>query len=100
MLSSPNGYVTVSYDMSHLIDISLTAFLLTDSDKVQGDSGIIFYNQPNSPSGAAALLPAENKGIRKVHTIQFDMSKLPAGIHKIAITLTEDNHMGFSNVRN
>jgi hypothetical protein len=42
VLSSPKGYVTVSYDMSHLIDISLTAFLLTDSDKVQGDSGIIF----------------------------------------------------------
>ncbi|WHY61824.1 TerD family protein [Cytobacillus firmus] len=100
VLSSPKGYVTVSYDMSHLIDISLTAFLLTDSDKVQGDSGIIFYNQPKSPSGAAALLPAETKGTRKVHTIQFDMSKVPAGIHKIAITLTEDNHMGFSNVKN
>lgn len=100
VLSSPKGYVTVSYEMSHLIDISLTAFLLTDSDKVQGDSGIIFYNQPKSPSGAAALLPAENKGNRKEHTIQFDMSNVPAGIHKIAITLTEDNHMGFSNVKN
>ncbi|QNG60001.1 TerD family protein [Bacillus sp. PAMC26568] len=100
VLSSPKGYVTVSYDRSNLIDISLTAFLLTDSDKVQGDSGIIFYNQPESPSGVATLLPSENAGNTVVHNLRFDMSKAPAGISKIAITLTEDNHTGFSNVRN
>jgi tellurite resistance protein TerA len=32
VLSSPKGNVTVSYEISNLIDISLTAFLLTDSD--------------------------------------------------------------------
>ncbi|MCK6206427.1 MULTISPECIES: TerD family protein [Bacillaceae] len=100
VLSSPKGTVTVSYEMSNMIDISLTAFLLTDSGKVQGDSGIIFYNQPKSMSGAAALIPSVNVGQTKVHKLEFDMSKLPAGIAKIAITLTEDNHTGFSNVRN
>jgi tellurite resistance protein TerA len=90
VLNSPKGTVTVSYDMSNTIDISLTAFLLTNEDKVQGDSGIIFYNQPKSPSGAAALL----------HKLDFDMSKVPEGIAKIAITLTEDNSTGFSNVKN
>ncbi|MTH54083.1 tellurium resistance protein [Bacillus mangrovi] len=99
-LSSPKGYVTVSYETSNVIDISLTAFLLTEADKVQGDSGIIFYNQPQSPSGVATLLPSENAGSLKVHTLHFDMSKAPAGIQKIAITLTEDNHSGFANVRN
>lgn len=99
-LDSPKGTVTVSYEISNTIDISLTAFLLTDSDKVQGDSGIIFYNQPESSSGAAALLPSAQRGNTKVHKINFDLSKVPPGITKIAITLTEDNHTGFSNVRN
>lgn len=100
VLSSPKGTVTVSYEISSLIDISLTAFLLTDSDKVQGDSGIIFYNQPKSPSGEATLLPSENSGHTKIHKIDFDMSKAPKGINKIAITLTEDNSSGFANVKN
>jgi tellurite resistance protein TerA len=100
VLSSPKGNVTVSYEISNTIDISLTAFLLTDSDKVQGDSGIIFYNQPKGPSGVATLIPAVNMGNTKVHKLEFDMSKVPAGITKIAITLTEDNGNGFSNVKN
>jgi tellurite resistance protein TerA len=99
-LSSPKGNVTVSYEISNSIDISLTAFLLNDSDKVQGDSGIIFYNQPESASGVATLIPTEIVGNTKVHKINFDMSKVPAGITKIAITLTEDNNTGFSNVKN
>jgi len=100
VLNSPKGMVTVSYEISNSIDISLTAFLLTESDKVQGDSGIIFYNQQKSTSGVATLLPAELAGNTKVQKINFDMSKVPEGISKIAITLTEDNSMGFSNVRN
>lgn len=100
VLSSQKGNVTVSYEISNTIDISLTAFLLTDSDKVQGDSGIIFYNQPKGPSGVATLIPAVNMGNTKVHKIEFDMSKVPEGITKIAITLTEDTGNGFSNVKN
>ena len=99
-LNSPKGTVTVSYEISNTIDISLTAFFLTELEKVQGDSGIIFYNQPKSPSGAAALMPSAKVGNTKVHTINFDMSKVPPGISKIAITLTEDNSTGFSNVKN
>lgn len=100
VLRSPKGNVTVSYEISNSIDISLTAFLLTDSDKVQGDNGIIFYNQPTSSSGVATLIPSENVGNTKVHKLNFDMSKVPVGITKIAITLTEDNNTGFSNVKN
>ncbi|TMU83918.1 TerD family protein [Bacillus sp. BHET2] len=100
VLSSPNGNVTVSYEISNSIDISLTAFLLTDSEKVQGDSGIIFYNQPKSSSGVASLIPSEKVGNTKVHKINFDMSKVPEGITKIAITLTEDNSTGFSCIKN
>ncbi|AQQ54904.1 TerD family protein [Planococcus lenghuensis] len=100
VLNSPKGNVTVSYEISNTIDISLTAFLLTDLEKVQGDSGIIFYNQPKSSSGAATLMPAAKVGNTRVHKIDFDLSKVPQGITKIAITLTEDNNTGFSNVKN
>ncbi|OKP98038.1 TerD family protein [Paenibacillus sp. P46E] len=99
-LSAAKGNITISHEISTLIDISLTAFLLTDSDKVQGDSGVIFYNQPTSSSGVATLLPSEKVGNTKVHKINFDMGKVPQGITKIAITLTEDNSTGFSNVKN
>ena len=98
-LRSPKGNVTVSYEISNSIDISLTAFLLTDSDKVQGDNGVIFYNQPTSTSGVATLIPSEKVGNTNVHKLNFDMSKVPVGITKIAITLTEDNNTGFSNVK-
>lgn len=99
-LSATKGSVTVSHDISTSLDISLTAFLLTDANKVQGDSGIIFYNQPESSSGVATLVPSEIVGNTKVHRINFDMSKVPEGITQIAITLTEDNSTGFSNVKN
>lgn len=99
-LSSSRGKVTVSYEASNKIDISLTAFLLTDLDKVQGDNGIIFYNQPNSTTGVANLIPAEQIGNQKIHELNFDMSRATEGITKIAITLTEDNNTGFSNVKN
>lgn len=100
VLNSPKGNITISYEISNTIDISLTAFLLTDSEKVQGDSGIIFYNQPKSSTGSATLMPTVKVGNTNVHKIDFDLSKFPQGISKIAITLTEDNSIGFSNVKN
>ncbi|WHX44877.1 TerD family protein [Bacillus pumilus] len=100
VLNSPKGQVSISYEVSSEIDISLTAFLLTDSDQVQGDHGIIFYNQPESATGVATLLPAEVSGQLKRHQLNFDMSKVPSGITKMAITLTEDQGSSFSQVKN
>ncbi|MBT2260900.1 MULTISPECIES: TerD family protein [Bacillus] len=100
VLNSPKGQVSISYEVSSAIDISLTAFLLTDSDLVQGDNGIIFYNQPESATGVATLLPAEISDQLKRHQLNFDMSKVPVGITKMAITLTEDQGIGFSQVKN
>ena len=100
VLNSPKGQVSISYEVSSAIDISLTAFLLTDSDLVQGDNGIIFYNQPESATGVATLLPAEISGQLKRHQLNFDMSKVPVGITKMAITLTEDRGICFSHVKN
>ncbi|MEC0983786.1 TerD family protein [Bacillus safensis] len=100
VLNSPKGQVSISYEVSSAIDISLTAFLLTDSDLVQGYNGIIFYNQPESATGVATLLPAEISDQLKRHQLNFDMSKVPVGITKMAITLTEDQGIGFSQVKN
>jgi len=44
-LSASIGAVIVTHDIFQSIDISLTAFLVTDMDAVQGDSGNVFYNQ-------------------------------------------------------
>ncbi|MCA1018715.1 MULTISPECIES: TerD family protein [Bacillus] len=100
VLNSPKGQLSISYEVSSAIDISLTAFLLTDSNLVQGDNGIIFYNQPESTTGVATLLPAEVSDQLKRHQLNFDMSKVPVGITKMAITLTEDRGIGFSHVKN
>ncbi|MFP7284029.1 TerD family protein [Bacillus altitudinis] len=100
VLNSPKGQLSISYEVSSAIDISLTAFLLTDSNLVQGDNGIIFYNQPESTTGVATLLPAEISDQLKRHQLNFDISKVPVGITKMAITLTEDRGIGFSHVKN
>lgn len=99
-LDAANGHIEISYDISNTIDISLTAFLLTAGDKVQGDEGIIFYNQPSHVSGVVTLLPHETAGQRQVHKLHFDLHKIPKDITKIAVTLTEDHHTGFANVQN
>lgn len=100
VLESFSGTITVTHDIDTSLDISLTAFLLTDSDIVQGDNGMIFYNQPIGPNGVATLLPARNSEKTSCHTINFNLNKCPVGITKIAITLTEDNNIGFVKVKN
>ena len=98
-LSTFKGTVIVTHDISHSIDVSLTAFLVTNEDKVQGDSGIICYNQPEGPLGVATFISPEEMGNTKIHKIDFDLNKVPLGITKIAVTLTEDKATGFSNVK-
>lgn len=99
VLQQPAGRIVVSYEASPTIDVSLTAFLLTAAEKVEGDDGIIFYNQPTTASGAATLHGTTTAGGRIEHTLAFDLTKLPATITKIAVTLTEDRHTGFTNVQ-
>lgn len=96
-----SGTVIVSHDIDHKLDINLTAFLLTEVGKVQGDSGVVFYNHPEGPSGVATFIPPENSGNTRNHKINFDLRRAPIGITKIAITLTEDKHSaGFAVAKN
>jgi tellurite resistance protein TerA len=99
-LTSYAGAVTVSHDLDPTLDINLTAFLLTELGKVQDDSGIVFYNNPQGFGGVATFMPPTSSTNTQHHHIHFDLSKLPPDITKIAITLTEDNQAGFVAAKN
>ncbi|KNY29357.1 TerD family protein [Pseudobacteroides cellulosolvens] len=94
------GTVIVTHKLSQDIDTSLTAFLLTDNGKVQGDEGIVFYNQPHGPGGMAIYYPAHDESGVRTHKISFDLSKAGSDITRIAVTLTEDKGKGFAKVEN
>jgi tellurite resistance protein TerA len=95
-----SGTITVTHDIDPRHDINLTAFLLTEAGKVQGDSSIVFFNQPRDPNGTAVFIAPVESANTKTHRIDFDLKKIPKGINKIAVTLTEDNRNTFSTVRN
>jgi stress response protein SCP2 len=95
-----SGTFIISHDIDPRHDINLTAFLLTEAGKVQGDSGIVFFNQPREPNGAAIFIAPVESGNTKTHRIDFNLRKIPAGISKIAVTLTEDNRNTFATVKN
>ncbi len=99
-LGSMQGTVIVTHKLSQDIDTSLTAFLLTDNSKVQGDEGIVFYNQPQGPGGMAIYYPPQDESGERTHKISFDLSKAGQNITRIAVTLTEDKGNGFVKVQN
>ena len=100
-IASFSGTIIVSHDIDHQLDINLTAFLLTEFGKVQDDRGVIFYNHPEDPSGVATFIPPVNFGNTRNHKINFNLRRVPIGITKIAITLTEDKHSaGFAVTKN
>lgn len=66
-------------------DADTSAFMLTQAEKVVGDEGFIFYNQPESPDGAVIFIKADGVG-----TFKVDTNKLDPAIAKIALTLAID----------
>lgn len=98
-LEHAQGQVTVSHRADAQLDVNLTAFLVTDSGKVVDDSGMVFFNVPEHASGAATFVAPLSEGGTISHRIRFDLGRLPAGISKIAITLTQDgSSAGFAQV--
>lgn len=98
-LDHTQGQVTVSHRTDAQLDVNLTAFLVTDSGKVVDDSGMVFFNAPEHASGAASFVAPSSEGGVVSHRIRFDLNRLPAGISKIAITLTQDgSSAGFAQV--
>ncbi|EPH1939525.1 TerD family protein, partial [Pseudomonas aeruginosa] len=100
-INQSKGQVLVTHSAGANLDVNLTAFLITDSGKVVDDSGMVFFNAPEHASGAAAFSPPIIQAGSISHSISFDLSRLPAAISKIAITLTQDGTGGgFAGVPN
>ncbi|EST58854.1 TerD family protein [Proteus cibi] len=93
-LSENKGQVKVSHAVGDNLDINLTAFLVTGSGKVVNDDDMVFFNAPHHASGAASFISPVTQGTTVIHSIDFDFSRLPANITKIAITLTQDGSAG------
>ena len=97
-LAGASGTVYIKHTTSDKLDISLTAFLLDDSGKVQSDEGMVFFNQPNDPANIARFKPPVHQQGTTTHQIDFSLKADSSGIAKIAITLTEDNGTGFADL--
>lgn len=71
-------------------DLDASAFILTAQGKVRSDADFIYYNQLRSAEGSVEHtgdnLTGAGDGDDEV--IKVDLSKIPAGVEKIAITVT------------
>lgn len=65
-------------------DIDLACFALDARDRVPNDSWFLFYNQPNSPSGAIRFDP-------RTPYFLIDLNRLPAEIKKCVFIATPAN---------
>ena len=70
-------------------DADLSALLLTAAGKVRTDEDFVFYGQPASTCGSVQYHDKKT-GAECEHAITVDLAKVPAGVEKIAITLTID----------
>lgn len=71
-------------------DLDASAFMLTASDKVRGDSDFIFYNQPKSTDGSLEHLGDNRTGVGEGddETLRVDLGRVPAEVQKIAFAAT------------
>ena len=87
-------------------DLDASAFLLKADGKVRADSDFIFYNQLKSTDGSVEHT-GDNRtgeGDGDDEAIKIDLSKVPADVDKIAITVTiheaDARRQNFGQVRN
>lgn len=71
-------------------DLDASAFMLTAQGKVRSDADFIYYNQLRSPEGAVEHTGdnRSGKGEGDDEALKVDLSKIPAGVEKIVITVT------------
>ena len=73
-------------------DLDASAFLLADNGKVRSEADFIFYNQLKSGCGSVEH-PGDNRtgdGDGDDEAIKVDLSRVPADVQRIAITVTID----------
>lgn len=74
-------------------DLDASAFLLNDAGKVRSDADFIFYNNKTSADGSV-VYGGDNRtgeGDGDDEKVTIDLTKVPADVKKIAITVTIDD---------
>ncbi len=84
------GWDTNQYDGGYDFDLDAAAFLLGENGKVLSDDDFIFYNNLEHKSGGVKHTGDNRTGAGEGddEVILIDFTKLPANIHKIAVTVT------------
>lgn len=98
-LASPTGDVVVTHRHDEAVDVNLTSFLVGADGKVRSDADMVFYNQPQDQDGVARYHAPTTVGDQVEHRLSFDLARLPAGVEKIVVSVTEDRAGGFSSVQ-
>ena len=100
------GWDINKYDGGSAFDLDAEAFLIGSNGKVPDDSDFIFYGNLQHSSGAVQHMGENRTGIGEGddEQIRIDLSKIPAGIEKIAFTVTiydaEARKQNFGQVSN
>ena len=100
------GWDINKYDGGSAFDLDAEAFLIGSNGKVPDDSDFIFYGNLQHSSGAVQHMGDNRTGIGEGddEQIRIDLSKIPAGIEKIAFTVTiydaETRKQNFGQVSN
>lgn len=87
-------------------DLDASAFLLSSNDKVRSEQDFIFYNQTRSPEGSVEHTGDNRTGAGDGddESVKIDLSKVPADVQKIAITVTihegQNRGQNFGQVQN
>ena len=100
------GWDTNRYDGGSEFDLDASAFLVGENGKTQNDHDFIYYNNLNHPSGGVVHTgdnrTGEGEGDDEQIVIEF--GKVPANIHRIAMTVTihdaEARSQNFGQVSN
>lgn len=71
-------------------DLDASAFMLGETGKCRKDGDFIFYNNMASPEGSVTHTGDNRTGAGEGddEQIKVDLSKIPADVHKIAVTVT------------
>ncbi|WP_010289989.1 TerD family protein [Kurthia massiliensis] len=100
------GWDVKSYDGGQDYDLDASAFLLNSEGKCRQDLDFIFYNNLQSTDGSV-VHTGDNRtgeGDGDDEQIKVDLSKVPADVDKIAITVTihdaEARNQNFGQISN
>lgn len=100
------GWDINAFDTGGDFDLDSSAFLLNDSGKVADQKDFIFFGNLTHSSGSVQHMGDNltGDGDGDDEQIKIDLSKVPAGITKIAFTVTiydaETRHQNFGQVAN